>query len=123
MLTISVTDCAIFLDTNGKVCFTSGEALPCKISSRSSLNCLAQSWPAFRVSLLNSSVSARVYAALLQVMSMSDIDFLAKLAAAIISSCLLLIPAATDLAVALVMALVQRMRSSGVTPCLQPSEE
>lgn len=41
-------------------------------------------------------------------------------AAAIISSCLLLIPAATDFAVALVIALVQRIKSSGVT-FLHPS--
>lgn len=41
-------------------------------------------------------------------------------AAAIISSCLLLIPADTDFAVAFVIAFVQRIKSSGVT-FLQPS--
>lgn len=54
---------------------------------------------------------------------MSDIAFLDIFAAAIISSCLLLIPAATDLAVALVIGLVQRIISSGVIPLLQPSLE
>lgn len=54
---------------------------------------------------------------------MSLIDFLARLAAAIISSCLLLIPAATAFGVAFVIAFVQRTKSSAVTPCLQPSLE
>lgn len=51
---------------------------------------------------------------------MSNIALLDILAAAIMSSCLLLIPADTDLAVALVIAFVQRIKSSGVT-FLQPS--
>lgn len=55
--------------------------------------------------------------------SISKIDFLAKFAAAIISSCLLLIPAETAFAVALVICFVQRTKSSGVIPCLQPSED
>lgn len=55
--------------------------------------------------------------------SMSNIDFLAKFAAAMISSCLLLIPADTALAVALVICFVQRTKSSGVMPCLQPSAD
>lgn len=54
--------------------------------------------------------------------SMSNMALRAKLAAATISSCLLLIPAATDFVVALVMAFVQRTRSSGVT-VLHPSLE
>lgn len=57
----------------------------------------------------------------LQIINISDIAFLDMLAAPIISSCLLLIPAATDFAVALVIAFVQRTISSGVTPPLQPS--
>lgn len=56
----------------------------------------------------------------LQIKSMSNIELRAMLAAAMISSCLLLIPAETDLAVAFVMALVHRTRSSGVT-VLHPS--
>lgn len=54
---------------------------------------------------------------------MSEMDRLARLAAAIMSSCLLLIPAATAFAVALVMAFVVRIKSSGVTPDLHPSLE
>lgn len=53
---------------------------------------------------------------------MSDIDLLAKFAAAIMSSCLLLIPAATAFAVALVIAFVVLIKSSGVT-VLHPSLE
>lgn len=53
--------------------------------------------------------------------NISEMAFLDKLAAEMISSCLLLMPAATDFAVALVMALVQRIISSGVTPILQLS--
>lgn len=56
----------------------------------------------------------------LQMCSMSKMALRDMLAAAMISSCLLLIPAATDFAVALVIAFVQRIRSSGVT-FLQPS--
>lgn len=51
---------------------------------------------------------------------MSKMALLERLAAAIMSSCLLLIPADTDLAVAFVIALVQRIKSSGVT-FLHPS--
>lgn len=56
-------------------------------------------------------------------MSISEIDFLARLATAIMSSCLLLIPAETALAVALVIAFVLLIISSAVTSFLKPSVE
>lgn len=52
--------------------------------------------------------------------NISNMALLDMLAAAMMSSCLLLIPADTDFAVAFVIAFVQRIKSSGVT-VLQPS--
>lgn len=59
----------------------------------------------------------------LQIISISEMDFRVRLAAAMISSCLLLIPADTALAVAVVIDLVQRTKSSATTPGLHPSLE
>lgn len=59
----------------------------------------------------------------LTITNISDIAFLDILAAEIISSCLLLMPAETDFAVALVMALVHLIISSGVAPDFAVSVE
>merc|ERR1719192_1911878 len=78
----------------------------------SSLNWTPTSCPAWRDWTRRSSVSAP-YAAALQVANMSDMAFLPILAATMTSSCLQDLPAATALAVAMVIGLVALIRYSG----------
>lgn len=78
---------------------------------------------AIKINLINEAINTINGFATLTITNISDIAFLDMLAAEMMSSCLLLIPAETDLAVAFVIAFVHLIISSGVAPGLAVSVE